>query len=127
MKGKSGFLPIVFGCHSSCSAPCGKYTKPRRRAGLAAGSASAVVGGIIASRSGSAIVAPAPLSTVRRDKCLRVRNIVYMTLTFSGRQVYRKGVRANLEKFEFAHDWGADRPKLQVLSRFGPRRMIHPC
>src|SRR6185503_413273 len=48
---------------------------PSRVAGAAAVCANAVPAGIIASSSGSAIVAPAPFNTVRRDKCLRVRNI----------------------------------------------------
>src|SRR5262245_32065095 len=49
--------------------------KPRRVAGAAAVAASAVPAGIIASSSGSAIEAPAPFKTVRRERCLRVKNI----------------------------------------------------
>ena len=49
--------------------------KPSRAAGAAAVCARAVPAGIIASSSGSAIVAPAPLSTARRDRCLRVKNM----------------------------------------------------
>ncbi len=44
--------------------------------GTAAVWASAVAAGIIASSSGSASVTPAPFSTVRRDRCFLVMNIV---------------------------------------------------
>src|SRR3990167_920062 len=44
--------------------------------GPAAVWASAVRAGIMASSSGSAIVAPTPRSTVRRDRCFFVMNIV---------------------------------------------------
>ena len=43
--------------------------------GTAAVCASAVAAGIIASSSGSASVTPAPFSTVRRERCFRVRNM----------------------------------------------------
>jgi hypothetical protein len=43
--------------------------------GTAAVWASAVAAGIIASSSGNASVTPAPFSTVRRDRCLFVRNM----------------------------------------------------
>src|SRR5262245_40769552 len=46
-----------------------------RIVGAAAVCASAVAAGTIASRSGSARVTPAPLSTVRREICRFVRNI----------------------------------------------------
>src|SRR5690606_30691049 len=75
MNGNSKFLPTWAGSHSSCSAPCGKYTKPRQGRAAAAVFASAVPAGIIASSNGSAIEAPAPCNSVRRDKCFRVRNI----------------------------------------------------
>ncbi len=44
------------------------YTKPSRRTGLAGVCASAVMEGIIASRSGSATVAPIPRRNVRRGR-----------------------------------------------------------
>src|SRR5580692_11593798 len=47
-----------------------------RSLGAAAVCASAVAAGIIASSSGRASVAPAPRSTVRRDRCFFVRNMV---------------------------------------------------
>src|SRR5690606_8235225 len=75
MNGNSKSRPVRVGSHSSCSAPCGKYTKPSRRPGVAAVFASAVPAGTIASSNGSAIDAPAPRSTVRRDRCFRFRNI----------------------------------------------------
>ena len=57
------------------SAPCGKYMKPRRGLDAATVCASAVPAGIMASSNGRAIVAPAPLRTVRRDRCFFVKNI----------------------------------------------------
>src|SRR5215475_11241108 len=46
-----------------------------RSFGAPAVCASAVAAGIIASSSGSASVTPAPLSTVRRERCFFVRNM----------------------------------------------------
>src|SRR5687768_14305782 len=80
MNGKSKSRPVLVGVHSSCSAPCGKYTKPRRGCGAAAVCAHAVPAGIMASSSGSAMVAPAPLRTVRRDRCFLNRNISKLLL-----------------------------------------------
>ena len=48
--------------------PIGMYTKPSRRTGAAAVFARAVIDGTIASRSGSATVAPMPRRNVRRGK-----------------------------------------------------------
>jgi len=72
--GSSGFKsgvkaksrPVVAGVHCSMIAPFGTYTKPRRRCGLAALFAMAVSAGTIASRNGSATVAPTPRRNVRR-------------------------------------------------------------
>ena len=50
--------------------------KPSFGVGAAAVCASAVRAGIIASSKGSAMVAPMPRSTVRRDRCFLVTNIV---------------------------------------------------
>src|SRR6186713_1583001 len=47
--------------------------------------ASAVWAGIIASSSGSAIAAPAPCSTVRRERCFFVMNMVWSPALRSGR------------------------------------------
>src|SRR5690606_36039047 len=52
--------------------------KPVRSAG--AGCAEAA--GTMASRNGSAMLAPAPLRTCRRDRCLRVMNMVMLLLAF---------------------------------------------
>src|SRR6187551_4077366 len=46
--------------------------KPRRGSGFAAVCASAVPAGIMASSSGSAMAAPAPCSTVLRERCFFV-------------------------------------------------------
>ena len=51
-------------------APCGKPTKANRFGVEPAGvCAHAVAAGFIASSSGSAMVAPTPFSTVRREMC----------------------------------------------------------
>src|SRR5882672_7538519 len=57
--------------------------KPKRVAGLAAVCARAVPAGIMASSSGRAMAAPAPLSTVRRDKCLRVKNMATIPFEYA--------------------------------------------
>ena len=57
-------------------APCGKPTKANRfGAEPAAVFAIAVAAGLIASMSGSAIVAPTPFNTVRREMCFLNRVI----------------------------------------------------
>src|ERR1700722_11759172 len=53
--------------------------------GAAAGWARATAAGIIASSNGSATTAPTPRSTVRRDKCFLVRNIMSNPLAHSVR------------------------------------------
>ena len=58
-------VPSFSGVHFSMMAPCGKYMNPSFTSGFAAVLASAVPAGIIASSSGSAIIAPAPRSIVR--------------------------------------------------------------
>src|SRR5439155_27192192 len=55
----SKLAPSCAGVHLSMMAPCGRYTKPRRDAGLAAVFASTVLAGTIASSSGRASDAPA--------------------------------------------------------------------
>src|SRR5690606_14239306 len=67
--------PVPSGVQNFCTAPWGKYTKPRRGLMAAAVFASAVCAGIIASSNGSAIAAPAPCRTVRRERCFLVRNM----------------------------------------------------
>src|ERR1041385_340244 len=57
-------------------APWGKPTKARRFGGFLAGvSAHAVAAGIMASTSGSAIVAPTPCRTRRRGMCFFDKNM----------------------------------------------------
>src|SRR5580658_1276440 len=55
--------------------PWGTKQPTKRGLGVAAVCARAVEAGIIASRSGSARVAPAPRRTVRRERCFFVMNI----------------------------------------------------
>ena len=55
--------------------PCGTKQPTNRGFGLAAVCASAVAAGIMASRNGSASVAPAPRRTVRREMCFLVINM----------------------------------------------------
>src|SRR6188508_2244751 len=76
MNGNSKSRPVIFGCHSSCSAPWGKYTSPRRGLGAAGVCASTVAAGIMASSSGRARVAPAPFRTARRDRCFLNTNMI---------------------------------------------------
>src|ERR1700689_5592772 len=53
--------------------------QPRKRGlGVAAVWARAVEAGIMASRRGSARVAPAPRRTVRREMCFLVMNIIWL-------------------------------------------------
>src|ERR1700733_7653813 len=78
-------LPLSSGVQNFCTAPWGKYTKPTRGFTTAAVSASAVPAGIIASSKGSAIAAPAPFRTVRRDRCFLVRNMALCLQIFSRR------------------------------------------
>ena len=70
-------LPVPFGTQNFSTAPCGTYTKPTRGFTAAAVFASAVPAGIIASSSGRAMAAPAPLSIVRRERCFFVRNMCF--------------------------------------------------
>src|SRR5262245_59746070 len=58
--------------------------KPRRVVDAARVCANAVPAGIIASSNGSAIVAPAPLRTVRRDRCFPLRNDITGLLAKAG-------------------------------------------
>src|SRR5690606_33929839 len=60
--------------------------------GVAAVCASAVRAGIIASSSGSAMVAPTPRRTVRRDRCFFVMNILLSSFPTQGSGVIRKSL-----------------------------------
>jgi hypothetical protein len=60
-------------------APCGKPMKANRFGGApAAVCAKAVAAGLMASRSGNAIVAPTPFRTARRETCCLNTNIAYL-------------------------------------------------
>ena len=59
-----------------------------RGVGFAAVSASAVAAGIMASSSGSAMAAPTPCSTVRRERCFRADEHVDL-LQYCGLLDYR--------------------------------------
>src|SRR5688572_14361095 len=72
----SKFAPVCAGDHLSMIAPCGKPMKANRFGVAPAGvCAQTVAAGFIASRSGSAIVAPTPFNTVRRETCFLDRYI----------------------------------------------------
>src|SRR5262245_14449218 len=63
-------VPVCGGDHRSMMAPCGNPMKARRLGVEPAGvAAHAVAAGLIASRSGSAMLAPTPFNTVRRETC----------------------------------------------------------
>src|SRR5690606_6433083 len=76
--------PVPSGVQYFSTAPCGKYTKARRGLGAAAVFARAVPAGIIASSRGSAIAAPAPFRTVRRDRCFLERNMALVPPDLQG-------------------------------------------
>src|SRR5688500_10661174 len=65
---------------------------PMRGMGLAAVFASAVFAGIIASSNGSAMLAPTPFRTVRRDKCFLVINMAQAPLGLGGGNGRRYGL-----------------------------------
>src|SRR6187200_1511456 len=72
-------MPVPAGDHLSMIAPCGKPMKANRfGVEPAAVCAHAVAAGFIASSSGSAMVAPTPFSTVQREICFFVKNIVVL-------------------------------------------------
>ena len=76
-------VPVSFGDQRSMIAPCGKPTKAKRFGVLPAGvCAHAVAAGIIASRSGSAMVAPIPCKTVRREMCFLDMNMCRLLITY---------------------------------------------
>src|SRR6185436_8934729 len=69
-------LPVSFGAQLSMIAPCGKAMKAKRFGVLpAAVCAIAVAAGTMDSRSGSAMVAPIPCRTVRREICFLDMNM----------------------------------------------------
>src|SRR4051812_8884971 len=57
--------PVAFGVQYASAEPIGTYTNPRRETGAAALAAAADSAGTIASRNGSATVAPSPRRNVR--------------------------------------------------------------
>ena len=72
-------VPASFGDHRSMTAPCGKPTKANRfGVEPAAVCAHAVVAGLIASRSGNAMLAPMPFNTVRRETCFLLLYISFL-------------------------------------------------
>ncbi len=71
--------PTFSGIHWSTMAPFGMYTAPNRGAGAAAVFAVAVKAGTMASRNGSATVAPMPRRNVRRGKDSLEMNIAGST------------------------------------------------
>ena len=75
----------------SIAIPFGTKMAWKRRTGLAAGRASADTPGAIASRNGSATVAPTPRRTVRRDKGFAVMMLMpLMSVLMSARSRPRR-------------------------------------
>ena len=66
--GVSSKLPSVAGSHRAMLIPFGTYTAPSRLTGRAAVFRMAANAGTMPSSNGSAMPAPRPRSTVRRDK-----------------------------------------------------------
>src|SRR5580658_2455699 len=89
--------------------PWGTKQPTKRGLGVAAVWASAVEAGIIASRSGSARVAPAPRRTVRREMCFLVMNICIPLLLFllTGSPLLRSGRTGGLHCLHVGLEWGA--------------------
>src|SRR5262245_39803528 len=63
--------------------------QPKRIFGAAAVCASAVPAGIIESSNGNAIAAPAPRSTVRRERCFLVTNMAPTSIDLIGASLLR--------------------------------------
>src|SRR5262249_54028631 len=80
IDGNSNPGSVVEGTHSGMLIPCGKYTAAKRSCGFAAVRVCAVNAGTMDSRNGSAIAAPAPRNTVRRDRCILVTIMVLSSL-----------------------------------------------
>jgi hypothetical protein len=64
--------PVVAGTQRLMTQPCGMYTLANRARGAPAALAERIPAGIMDSRNGSAMAAPAPRRTVRRDRCFFV-------------------------------------------------------
>ena len=76
MGENSKFAPTPLGVQYPGLSPSGTIATPKRRCfGFAAAFAVAVKAGDIASKKGSAKVAPRPRNTARRDKCVFVMNM----------------------------------------------------
>src|SRR5262245_61525445 len=96
--------------------PCGTKQPTNRGFPAAAVCASAVAAGIIASRSGRASVAPAPLRTVRRGMCFFVKNIALSTMSVScpDRMPFNR-LHVHLERLAL-HDRENDRREAVVVA-----------
>jgi hypothetical protein len=83
------------GCGIQCAivAPFGKYTAPKRNAGLACALAIGVSAGTIDSRNGSASVVPRPWRKTRRGSDFFVMNIERSLSPASGPRAVRPAVR----------------------------------
>src|SRR5260370_36548510 len=68
--------PPASGTHHPGAAPCGTKMPVKRVLGVAAVLVKGVCAGTIESNSGSASATPAPWSTVRREMCFLVINIL---------------------------------------------------
>src|SRR5207244_5518857 len=86
--------PVSFGDQRSMTAPCGKPTKANRFAvEPAAVCAQAVEAGLIASRSGNAMLAPMPFNTARRETCFLLLYISCLLYLFDWATVAGWGAR----------------------------------
>src|SRR5688572_23899826 len=93
--------------------PFGTYITPNRAIGLAAVFWSAVNGGTIASRSGSASVAPRPRNIVRRGIAFLVISIVVLWRGGCGaRAVLRPLTRTHRERRAGRHTQNDRRPSV---------------
>src|SRR5262245_4439455 len=103
-------------------APCGTYTKPRRGATFAAVFPCATRAGTIASRNGSATVAPSPFSSSRRAMCRFVMNIAVLSPSVTGNRILNGAVGGGLmgplhPKRRTLHDTHHDRREAIVRRR----------
>jgi hypothetical protein len=85
----SKLAPVWAGDQRSMIAPCGKPTNAKRFGAVpAAVFAVAVAAGLIASSSGSAMLAPTPFKTARREMCFLNRVIRFSKTGLKARTTY---------------------------------------
>src|SRR5437868_11760709 len=98
-------------------APCGKPTKANRFGDdPAAVFAHTVAAGFIASSSGSAMVAPTPFNTERREMCFRNKDIAFSVL-MTGH--CRHGLRRASHSELIASNYGLNERRKPVVAACG--------